>query len=73
MIEWEKEDCPFCGDDGKTWQWNTQGGQVYAKCDHKYTKEILITESKQIIRKIAKLKYRRQEIKELLALAKEVK
>ena len=66
-MKWTKENCPFCGSDGKVWKWNNHGGQSYVKCDHEYDEEALFAESKQIVKDIGKLNMRKQEIKEMLA------
>ncbi len=68
IIQISKTDCPFCGIDGKVWQWNQKGGQTYGKCDHKIDRDIYIMESKKLIKEIAKLKSRHKEIREILSL-----
>ena len=69
IVRWNKEDCPFCGQDGKVWEWNQRGGQSYVKCNHLYEKETLVVEAKELIHKIAKLQYRQKEIREMLETA----
>ncbi len=68
-MKWTKDNCPFCGEDGKGWEWNTRGGQSYVKCDHSYDKQILINEKKKLIKDIAKLNTRKQEIEEMFDCA----
>ena len=68
IVQLSKADCPLCGTDGKMWQWNERGGQSYRGCDHKIDRDIFIMESKKLIKKIAMLKARHQEVEEILSL-----
>ena len=67
-IQWSKEDCRLCDTDGKKWQWTQRGGQSYSPCDHKYDRDTLTIEVKEIIKKITRLEARKEEIKEMLKL-----
>ena len=61
-MKWTKEDCPFCGEDGKGWEWNERGSQSYKTCKHNYPASILRNEAKQLIMDIAAKKSRLREI-----------
>ncbi len=54
-MTWTKENCPYCGKDGKVWEWNNHGGQSYVKCDHEMPDEALFTEEQGLRKKIGKL------------------
>jgi len=66
ILSWNRIDCPFRGTDGKVWEWNQKGGQSYVKCDHQYDKNTITSEMKQLIKDIAKLKSRHQELSEMI-------
>ena len=62
-----KEQCPICGTDGKAWEWNTRGGQSYTACKHIVDTDSYKHEAKLLIKEIAHINNRLQEIKETLA------
>ncbi len=64
-MKWTKEKCPFCGSDGKVWEWNMRGGQTYTKCNHEYDGDTLRIESKKLVKEIAAKQNRLAEIKEM--------
>ena len=73
IIYWDKSDCPFCGQDGKTWQWKPSGGQAYLKCNHQYQKVILTREMTILVKEIEEKQNRYQELSEMIKSSKEMK
>ncbi len=55
-MTWTKEKCPYCGEDGKRWQWNQRGGQSYSPCDHEMPDENIFQEESKLETAIDKLR-----------------
>ncbi len=54
-MTWTKENCPYCGKDGKAWQWNARGGQSYVKCDHEIPDANIFQVESDLEKEIGKL------------------
>ncbi len=54
-MTWTKENCPYCGKDGKGWEWNMRGGQSYVKCNHEICDETIFAEESELETQIDKL------------------
>lgn len=54
-MTWTKEKCPYCGKEGKAWQWNQRGGQSYSPCDHEIPDANIFQEESELRKKIGRL------------------
>ncbi len=71
-MTWTKEDCPFCQDDGKVWEWRG-GGQKYVKCDHHVNGEVIIDEMRKLTKRIDDAADRLDELRWMRATSIEYK